>query len=47
MYIVFLSLTFSTNKDEILKLHSKYYIKKRKKLKKNIQNKYKGPNDRE
>jgi hypothetical protein len=47
MYIHCLSLTYATNKSKNLKLHYKYYIKREKNIKgKNIQSKYKSPNDK-
>jgi len=47
-YIYCLTLTYATNKGEILKLRYKYYIEKRINIKNkiNIQNKYKIPNNK-
>ena len=45
-YVDCLSLTYATNKSKKLKSHYKYYIKRENK-RKNIQSKYKSPNDKE
>jgi hypothetical protein len=47
-YIDCLTLTYATNKSKKkIKLRCKYYIKREKNIKKNIQSKYKSPNDKE
>jgi len=46
-YIDYLSLTYATNKNRILKFHYKYYTQQEKKNIKNIQNKHRAPNNKE